>query len=1051
MTQPLDPTFTQAMTARCIGSPRGGRVLAVAGHPTQKATFYFGACAGGVWKTEDAGTYWENISDDQFTTAAVGAMAVSEADPNVIYVGTGEATLRGDVSWGDGVYKSTDGGRTWTNMGLADTHHIGRIRIHPANPDIVYVAALGHAFGPNDERGVFRSQDGGASWEKVLFVSPDAGAVDLSLDLTNPRILYASIYQVRRNFWSLTSGGRESGLWKSTDGGDSWTELTGNPGLPEGLLGKIGVTVSPANPQRVWAIIEAKDGAAGVYRSDDGGDSWSQLTGNRDLIQRPWYYNHIDADPQDPDTVYIQNLKMWKSTDGGKNYSEITTPHGDNHALWIDPRDPQRMVQGNDGGANVSLNGGATWSTIYNQMTSQYYHVTTDNQYPYRVYGTQQDNSSISTPSQSEKGAIPWMDSYPAGTGESGHIVVHPQDANIVYVGAVGSSPGGGGALQRYDHRTKQIRLITVWPEIYFGWGAGDLKYRFAWTFPIAFSPQDPGVLYVTGNRVFRSTDEGESWAVISPDLTRADPETLLPSGGPITLDTSGAEHYATIYAFSPSPHQAGVLWAGSDDGLLHISQDDGSTWQNITPPDLQPRTLICNIELSPHDPATAYVAATRYKLDDYRPYLWKTTDYGQSWCRIDGSFPQDSHQPEVSRVIREDPERIGLLYVGTESGIFVSPDDGASWTRLHSSLPRVPVYDLQLKEGGLVVGTHGRAFWILDDLTPLRHAMTSDGPTLFPPRDTVRQWLPWSVVRSYSEGRNYRLSFGIGVAFRERKDENNQIVRTMLDSGENPPDGVILYYALGQADLDSVSLTIRDEAGQAIKRFSPRPEKGADEKQIYLPATVGLNRFVWDLMYPDAETVPGDKPTENTATGPRAKPGVYQAELTVGETMQRHSFRILPDPRMQTPQADFDAQFELTLQIRDKIDETHKAINRLRRVRGQVGEWTARVEKESPIAQAAQTLQEKLTAVEDELIQTHWGTAGDRLRMPSRLNMKLISLLPVVNGSDNRPTRQSYAVFADISARINDQLESLDQLVQSDVAAFNQLVKESGLDAVGV
>ena len=659
-----------ALKFRCIGPPRGGRVVATAGHPTEKNVFYFGAVAGGVWKTIDGGQYWENISDGYFNVSSVGAIAVSEADPNVIYAGTGESTIRLDVSWGDGVYKSTDGGETWENVGLRDSHHIGQIRIHPQNADVVYAAALGHAFGPNDERGVYRSSDGGNSWECVLHVSDKAGAVDLTLDATNPRIIYASIWQVHRHFWELISGGPDSGLWKSTDGGDSWTDISRNPGLPqEGILGKIGVSVSPARPSRLWAIVEAEDDKSGVYRSDDRGANWEHLTNNQDLLNRPWYYLHIFADPQDPDTVYVNNLKMWKSIDGGKEWSEITTPHGDNHSLWIDPADPQRMINGNDGGACVSFNGGETWSTIYNQLTGQYYHLDVDNQQPYRVYGTQQDNSSISVPSATEKGAIPWSDCYPAGTGESGYIAVKPDDSNILYVGAVGSSPGGGGALQRYDHRTKQIRLVTVWPEPYSGWGAKDMKYRFPWTFPIVFSPHDTAVLYTCGNHVFRTTNGGSSWEVISPDLTRNDESKLGASGGPLTLDTSGAEHYCTISVFIESAHEAGVFWAGSDDGLVHISEDGGGSWRNVTPPDLPEWSFVTVIEPSAYDPSTVYMAATRCKLDDYSPYLFKTTDKGRSWQRLDDGFPRN----EITRMLRADPARDGLLYVGTETGLFVS------------------------------------------------------------------------------------------------------------------------------------------------------------------------------------------------------------------------------------------------------------------------------------------------------------------------------------------------------------------------------------------
>ena len=673
----LDPRLLGAVDWRCIGPPRGGRVLAVAGDPVDQATFYFGAVAGGVWKTDDAGLYWQNISDGFLNTPSVGAIAVSDSDPNVIYAGTGEACLRLDISYGDGVYRSTDRGNTWTHLGLEDTRHIGRVRIHPNNPDIAYVAALGHAFGPNKQRGVFRTTDGGKTWEHVLFKSENAGAVDLSMDPSNPRILYASIWQVSRNFWNLENGGPESGLYRSTDGGDTWTEITNNPGMPGGIKGRIGVSVSPAKSGRVWATVDAED--CGVYRSDDGGDTWELMTGERDLQGRPWYYSHIFADPQDAETVWIMNFKAWKSVDGGRNFTEVGIPHGDNHEIWIDPRNTRRMVQGNDGGACVSLNGGDSWSTIYNQPTSQFYHLTTDNEFPYRVCATQQDNAAISVPSRSHKTAIPWADCYSVGTSESGHIVVDPKDSNVIISGGIGSSPGGGGNLLRYDHSTGQTRLITVWPELYYGSGAGAMKYRFQWTFPIQYSPHDPNVLYVAANVLFRSTDEGNSWEQISPDLTRDDAAKQAPSGGPLVKDTSGAETYCTIFAFAESPHERGVFWVGSDDGLVHISRNGGESWDPITPEGLPEWTMISMIEPSLHDPATAYMACTRYKLDDNTPMLYKTSDYGQTWTNISGNIPAHDY----TRVIREDPGRMGLLYAGTETGVYVSFDDGGAWQPL--------------------------------------------------------------------------------------------------------------------------------------------------------------------------------------------------------------------------------------------------------------------------------------------------------------------------------------------------------------------------------
>jgi photosystem II stability/assembly factor-like uncharacterized protein len=1042
---PLDPAYLNGMTFRCIGPPRGGRVVAVAGHPTEPETFFFGACAGGVWKTEDGGAYWENISDGQLKTSAVGAIAVAESDPNVLYIGMGEGTIRGDVSWGDGVYKSTDGGATWQHCGLADTHHIGKIRIHPRDPDLVYVAALGHGFGPNEARGVYRSKDGGESWEKVLYVSNKARAIDLSLDPGNPRVLYATIYETYRNFWSLSSGGPDSGLWKSTDGGDSWVCLNDNQGLPKGIKGKSGVAVSPAQAGRVWAIIEAEGDHAGVYRSDNGGAGWVQVSANRDLIQRPWYYCHIFADPQDPDTLYVLNLRMWKSTDGGATWTEVTTPHGDNHDLWIDPRNPRRMIEGNDGGACVSFNGGASWSTIYNQLTAQFYHLDVDNRYPYRVYGTQQDNSSISVPSATEKGAIPYGDAYTAGTGESGYIAVKPDDPDIVFVGAVGSSPGGGGALQRYDHATKQVRLVTVWPEAYHGHDPAELKYRFAWTYPILFSPHDPDVLYATGNHVFRSTDQGDSWEALSPDLSRRDPTTLKASGGPLTLDTSGAEHYGTIFAFAESPHEAGVFWAGTDDGLVHISRDGGANWQNVTPPDLPDYALISLIEPSWHAPGTAYVAATRYKLDDYRPFLYKTTDYGASWQDIGATLPQD----EVTRVIREDPACAGLLFVGTETGLYVSLDGGEGWQRWQGNLPVAPIYDMKIKECDLVIATHGRSFWIMDDVTPLRQyarGLDLTAPQLLPPQLTVRHWNNFFVgVFGSQVGKNYMLHLGAGqVTYEESTDEYGARQRRILDGGENPPNGVILYYTLPAEVAGAVSLTLLDDAGREIRTYHAKGE-ATPKGERTIPTHPGLNRFVWDLRYPDARKVSGDLTVAEAKTGPRAAPGIYQARLNVGDWRQTQSFELKVDPRLDVTQADLDAQFALWLAIRDKVDEVHAAVTQLQDARSQIREWVARaakVEDTAALIERGERLIEQLDQLERQLIQTEARTAGDRLRLKARLNQKLISLISVVAAADAPPPRQAYAVFAELSGQADALLAELAELLGPDLEAFADLLQ---------
>ena len=934
-------SLLDAMRFRCIGPPRGGRVVAVAGDPSEPAVFYFGAVAGGIWKTEDAGVTWTNVSDGYLKTSSVGALAVSDSDAGVIYAGMGESTIRADVSHGDGVYRSTDRGRSWVHLGLSDTRHISEIRIHPRDPGRVWVAALGHAFGPNAERGVYRSADGGATWERVLYRDDRTGAADLALDTRNPTVLYASLWETHRNFWELVSGGPGSGLWRSTDAGTTWTEITPNLGVPaSATLGKIGVAASPARSGRVWALVES-DAAPGLYRSDDFGESWTLASDRQDLRYRPWYYMHVFADSQDEDTVYVNNLRMWKSTDAGAHFTKVPTPHGDNHDLWIDPRDNRRMIQGNDGGANVSFNAGVSWSSVYNQLTAQLYTVDTDGRAPhYFVYGTQQDNSSIGVPSGTGDGAIAWEDCRIAGTGESGYVAVDPKDPDVVYVGAIGSSPGGAGALQRYDHRTGQVRLVNVWPEHHGGMGPGELRYRFGWTFPIRFSPHDPTVLYAGGNRVFRSTDEGQSWEAISPDLTRAAPDKLGPSGGPITRDTSGAEHYCTLYALAESPHEPGVLWAGSDDGLVHLSRDGGQSWRDVTPPDLPEWAFIRTVEPSPHKPGTLYLAATRYKLDDNTPYLFKTADYGESWQAITGAGGDAAIPPDdFVRVVRADPACPGVLYVGTETGLHVSLDDGATWRRWRSNFPVTPVYDLKVEGTDLVIATHGRSFWILDDLTPLRQfteqSTDDDDGLLCRPRAAWRLLPGVMDFITSTEGKDYSIGLGKPATFIASRDDSGQVQRRFLDAGESAPVGAIVYYYLPEyvpadrtagdptsvgarlaeeiyrekfgidpvseppsatavadaAGEVSVSLAVLDEGGNLVREFRPKPagyDKLSDEDKAldpgpWIPVRAGVNRFVWDLRYAGARRLRGNKTGEEAERGPLVLPGTYTVHLRLG------------------------------------------------------------------------------------------------------------------------------------------------------------------------
>ncbi|HET8632275.1 MAG TPA: glycosyl hydrolase [Thermomicrobiales bacterium] len=1052
----VDDNLFRSLEWRCIGPHRGGRVVAVAGHPTERGTFFFGACAGGIWKTTSGGALWENVSDGHLGTAAIGAIAVSDSDPNVLYAGTGEAAIRSNVSHGDGVYKSTDGGRTWTNVGLKDTRHIGDLVIHPKNPDVAYVAALGHAWGRNEERGVFRTRDGGKTWQKVLYKSDRAGAVDLALDPHHPDVLYASIWQAQRYPYALSSGGEDSGLWKSTDGGETWTDISRNPGLPKGLLGKIGVAASPAQAGRVWALIEAagedgKDGG-GLFRSDDWGATWQAVCGEADLRRRPWYYMHIFADPQHADTVWVLNLNCWKSTDGGKSFITVPTPHGDNHGLWIDPRDSERLIESHDGGACVSFDGGRAWSSVLNQPTAQFYHVTADDQVPYHVYGPQQDNWAMRLPTFSAEGAISWKDYVEPGGGESGYLAVSPKPPHLVFGGGIGTG-AGHGRLIAWNPETGQKRNVTVWPEVYgSGAGAKDLKYRFQWTFPVEISPHDPDSLYICSNHVHRSTDDGTSWEVISPDLTRNDPDTLQPSGGPITFDNSGAEIYATIFAFRESPHEAGVFWAGSDDGLVHVSRDGGKSWQNVTPPEnlLPQPALISIIEPSPHDAATVYVAATRYKHDDTKPYLLKTSDYGQTWQLIVGGIADD----EFTRTIREDPGRRGLLYSGTETGVYVSFNDGANWQRLRTNLPVVPIHDLIVKGTDLVAATHGRSFWILDDVTPLHQVQdgrAGEAAHLFKPRVTRRYRHYGRAFGSKTPGYvSYKMTGPVTVAYRQGETAMGTKTEEFLDAGKNPPDGAIVHYTLKEKPEQPVTLTFKDARGNVARTVTSDAEQPPR-----VPVAPGANRFVWDLRY-DPPTKLEDEGERDEfaammagATAPRALPGEYRVELTIGDTTLAETFTVEKDPRLAESDADLAAQFELKGKIRDRISEVHETVNRLRRIRKQVDEWAERAraaDGHQDVADAADALKERLAAIENELVQTEKNNPRPGL---SKLKDRLATLGFMIDESDAAPTQGAYEVFDALSERVAAQRAALDEVVSRDLPAFTERVRAADIPPI--
>jgi photosystem II stability/assembly factor-like uncharacterized protein len=1037
--KPKETDLLKALQYRSIGPYRGGRCAAVAGVASQPSVFYYGATGGGVWKTTDGGINWESVSDGSvFGTGSVGAIAVSDSDPNVVYVGMGESPIRGNVSHGDGVYKSMDAGKTWKRIGLEDTRQIPRIRVHPKNPDLVYVAALGHVWGPNEQRGVFRSKDGGKTWEKVFSRGNKAGAIDLILDPSNPNTIYAGFWEVYRKPWTLESGGPGSGIFKSTDGGDTWTELTRNPGMPRGVVGKVGIAVSPANPERVWAIVEAEDG--GVFRSDNGGQTWTKVNEERRLRQRAWYYTRIYADPKNADSLYILNVQFFRSNDGGRTYSTISVPHGDNHDLWIAPDDPNRMIQSNDGGANVSFNGGRSW-TEQDQPTAQFYRVALDNDFPYNVYGAQQDNSTVRIASRTTGNSIGTSDWFDVGGGESGWIAPSPKDSNIVYAGSY------GGLTTRYDHHTGQERNVTPYPNNPMGAGADVLKYRFQWNFPIVFSQHDPNTLYAAANVLFKSTDEGNSWQVISPDLTRNDKTKQGPSGGPITKDNTSIEYYGTIFTAMESPVQAGTIWTGSDDGLIQLSRDGGKNWSNVTPPtSIMPEWIQINsIDASPHDPATLYVAATMYKWDDNRPYLYKTSDYGKTWKKITTGIPETA----FTRVIREDPNKRGLLYAGTETGMYVSFDNGDHWQSLQLNLPVVPITDLaiQKREKELVVATQGRSFWILDDL-PLLHQMMDAGGLSAA-----------GETRLYKPRESYRMPGGGGAP-----------LPASATVGRNPANGVVVYYSLKDKPATEVEIQFLDQAGKSIRKFTGRvrkpgeaptpPPAPAGESGFGapppppVPMEVGLNRFVWDPRHADAVRFPGMILWAGDTRGPKMPPGTYEVKLMVDGKSLTQNFEIKADPRLSTTPADYAKQLELGLKIRDKLTETHNAIIQIRDVRKQVEDLLKRVAGQpnfKVVNDAGTALNKKLTTIEEALYQTKNQSSQDPLNYPIRLNNKLAALGGVVGSAEAAPTAQSYAVYEELVTQIDAELQRLAQIMRTDVPAFNQLVRDQNIPAVVV
>ncbi|MBV8809123.1 MAG: hypothetical protein JO033_10650 [Acidobacteriaceae bacterium] len=1037
-----DMNVLKTLKWRLIGPFRGGRVAIVTGVDSEPDVYYFGGVGGGVWKTTNGGMSWAPVSNGQpFGTSSIGAVAVSESDPNVVYAGTGEYDIRGNVSCGDGIYKSIDGGRTWKRVGLENTRQIGRIRIHPRDPNIVYVAALGHVWGSNEDRGIYRTRDGGKTWQKVFSRGPKAGAIDLTFDPTNANVLYAGFWEVYRTPWDLESGGPGSGLIKSTDAGDTWTDLTRNPGMPKGVIGNVGVTVSPANPDRVYALIEAEDG--GVYRSDDAGKTWTKVNDERKLRQRAWYYNRIFADPKDPNKVYATNVGFFRSDDGGKTWNSIHTPHGDNHDLWISSTNPQRMIEGNDGGATVSTDGGKNWTSLDNQPTAQFYRVALDNDFPYHAYGAQQDNTTVEIATRSDSTGITDRDWFDVGGGESGWIAPWPRDTNIVFAGSY------DGLITRYDHRNWQLRNVTIWPDNEMGWAPDKLKYRFQWNFPLLFSPNDPDLLYAGGNVLFSSSDQGQTWEPISPDLTRNDKSKQISSGGPITKDNTSIEYYGTIFTVAESPLKKGLLWVGSDDGLVHLSQDGGGHWDNVTPKNMPQWIQINSIEASPFEPGTAYFAATMYKFDDNRPFLYKTTDYGKTWQRITDGLPENS----FTRVIREDPNRRNLLYAGTETGIWVSFDGGAKWQSLQLNLPVTPITDLavQKREHELVAATQGRSFWILDDINVLAQLTAGIGD---------------EPMHLFEPKHGYRGAFGRGPI---------PGLGGPATEGTNPPNGVVVYYWLKDKPEGEVTLEFLDSNGKLVRKFSSKAEKkpvaasepSAEESEDVnprrgrgpelAPANQGLNRFEWDLRYPDATTFPGIILWAGGVRGPLVTPGTYEVRLLVTGKSLSQKFEIRKDPRLQTTPEQFAAQLELELQVRDKLSQANQGVIDIRAVRKQIDELTDRLkasgdsEKVKSVMERANALSDELRTIEEALYQTKNRASEDPLNFPVRLNNKLAALLADIAASDTQPTAAQQEVYEELATTVNAETTKLKQAMNTGVPALNKVIRDQEIPAIAV
>lgn len=1006
----FDAALYSGIRWREVGPYRGGRSCTVTGVVGNPNLYYFGTVGGGVWRTKDAGQSWENLTDNYFG-GTIGAVAVAPSDPNVIYVGEGEQTLRNNVSSGWGVWRSTDAGTTWKHIGLKDSRHISRIRIHPKNADVVYVAAMGNLWKPNEMRGIFRSTDGGTTWKKILYINSSTMAGDLVMDPNNPRILYAAMWNMKRNGYRMDSGGPDSKLYKSTDGGETWENLSDKPGMPKGINGIIGVTVSPVNSNRIWSIIENTE-APGIYRSDDAGSTWTRVNQDRALLQRAWYYCRIYADSQNEDKVFVMNVSYGVSKDGGKTFELKDAPHGDHHDLWIDPTNNQRMAIADDGGAQISNDGGENWTTYHNQPTAQFYRVTTDNAFPYHILGAQQDNTSVRISHRTSGNSISDKDWVALSIGESAHLAPDPLNPSIIY----GSDFKGYMSMQNLENG--QERSTNVWPDLPAGSGVEVMKYRFNWNYPLVFSKHDPKKLFAGSNHLHATTNGGQSWQEISPDLTRGEPETIKSSGGPITQDNTGAEYYANIFVIAESPFTKDEIWTGSDDGLIHVTTDGGKSWKNVTPPTSPKYNMWNSIEINPFVKGGAYAVATSYKFGDYTPYIYKTTDYGKTWTQITQGIPSE----EFARVVRADLKRPGLLYAGTEKGMWISFDDGASWNSFKLNIPPVPIADLTVKNDNLIAATHGRGFWMIDDLTPLQQ-LTSELAS----KDRIL-YKPMPTYRMPSQG-GYREA---------RKGE-----------GENHPSGVMVHFYLKALDeKDEVKITFVENSGKVIRTFSNQSK----ERNQQLKIKAGGNRFVWDMRYPGFQSFPGMVFYGSPNVGPKAVPGKYKVQLSVNDQSLEQEFEILKDPRINTTADEFQAQFDFLVKVRDKVSEANQGVIDIRKIKEDLGSLKNKMGNEAQykeLLEMVKKFETELTQHENNLHQTKNKSVQDPLNYGIKINNRLAHLLSEQAAGDFPPTQQGEEVRQQLSKIIDEELIKLQQTIQQNTERINSLAKEKGVDVI--